>query len=334
MPKTEAKRKAAAPVSPSATKNKVAAMGKPQASRKKKAISEDMPIAKRADPHICYQLSVQNTEHEVDMLSKTFKRYRKRKALSLKEDFCGTAILCADWVKSDPKRSATGLDIDASVLRWGIEHNMSVINEPGNRVKLLQQNVLDSTGERFDIVVGFNFSYWLFEKRAQMKRYLSTAYEQLEDDGMLFLDFYGGWEAQEPMEEPREISVPKHLRKAEEPGPDATLEERFNWEAGLVGVKKFTYVWDQNTFNPITNSAMNYIHFRFNDGSSLERAFSYSWRLWNVVEIRELLDEVGFARTEVLWEESDEEDEGTGEFSPAKKVDNDPGWLAYIVALK
>lgn len=320
MPKTAEKRKKSAPEDK-----------KHKDKHKKKKLPE---LAKRVDPHIAYQLSVQNTEHEVEMLDATFRKYRKRKALSLKEDFCGTALLCADWVKSDPKRTATGLDIDGSVLRWGIEHNMEPINEPGDRVKLLQQDVMDHTGELFDIVVGFNFSYWIFQKRAQMKRYLTGAFEQLKSDGIFLLDFYGGWEAQQPMEEPRDIPVPDQYRYAEEPGPNATGEERFNWEAGLAGVKKFTYVWDQNTFNPIDNSATNYIHFRFGDGSKQERAFSYTWRLWTLVEIQELLEEVGFSRTIVLWEEEDEDGEGSGEYNPQQIVENDPGWLAYIVALR
>ena len=39
--------------------------------------------------------------------------------------------------------------------------------------------------------------------------------------------------------------------------------------------KHFTYIWDQNLYNPITSEVVNYIHFTFPDGSKIKRAFTY-----------------------------------------------------------
>lgn len=260
--------------------------------------------AANADPYVLYQLSVQNASHETEFLAKVFKKVRARPALRLREDFCGTALLCAEWVKGAKNRTAVGVDLDPTPLAWGTEHNFAPMGADANRVTLKQCNVLDVREGGFDIAVAFNFSYWIFKRRAEMLAYFKAVYASLGAEGIFMLDCYGGWEAQQEVEEPRKIA------------------------AG------FTYVWHQESFNPIDNSAVNHIHFRFKDGTSLERAFSYSWRLWHLVEVQELLIEAGFREAKVYWEDEDEDREGTGVFRPRKTAQNDPGWIAYVVGVK
>jgi hypothetical protein len=78
-----------------------------------------------------------------------------------------------------------------------------------------------------------------------------------------------------------------------------------------------------------------HIHFKFPDGSRLKRAFSYEWRLWTLPELRDLLDEVGFSRTTVYWEGTDEETgEGNGIYEPAESGAADAGWICYLAAEK
>ena len=43
----------------------------------------------------------------------------------LREDFCGTALICAVWCRGDCRRTATGLDIDRDALEWGCRENGS-----------------------------------------------------------------------------------------------------------------------------------------------------------------------------------------------------------------
>ena len=81
--------------------------------------------AETADRHSLYQESVQCPEHEVELLTRLFKRHTGRPPVTLREDFCGTALLCAEWIHSDPARSATGIDLDADVLSWGHKHNLA-----------------------------------------------------------------------------------------------------------------------------------------------------------------------------------------------------------------
>lgn len=278
--------------------------GKDKKSKKAKSKKKSPYTAATADKYVLYQLSVQAPDHEVEFIDEVFRKRRKRIATSLREDFCGTALLCSEWVKSGSARSAVGIDIDPEPLEWGSENNIAPLGDAASRVSLLQENVLNVHEGNFDVAVGFNFSYWLFQKRQQMRHYFEVVRSSLCDDGIFFLDFYGGWQAEEPMEEPRDVEG------------------------------KFEYVWDQADYNPIDSSAQNYIHFRFKDGTEMERAFEYEWRLWTIIEIRELLEEAGFRRSLVYWEEEDENGDETGEYSPREEAENHPGWLAYIIAEK
>jgi hypothetical protein len=126
----------------------------------------------------------------------------------------------------------------------------------------------------------------------------------LLDDGIFFLDAYGGYDAPRELQEERECDG-------------------------------FTYIWDQESFNPIDSLMTCHIHFEFPDKSRMERAFTYHWRLWTLPEIRELLAEAGFTEVTVYWEGTDEDsNEGNGIYEPTQKGDADPGWVCYIVAEK
>jgi SAM-dependent methyltransferase len=258
---------------------------------------------KNSDKHVLYQLSVQDPDFEVRFLARTFKKIRNRDALSLREDFCGTALFAGTWVKKNKQRTALGIDIDQGVLDWGIEHNLGPIGEPGNRLELRCANVLDPVKQRFDVCCAFNFSYWCFEQRALMIDYFKGVRRSLVRDGLFFLDAYGGYESHQPeLEEPRKID------------------------------EGFTYVWHQDKVDPINNHIENHIHFHFKDGTRWRKAFSYSWRFWSLLEIQEMLLEAGFRHAEVYWEDADEDGGGTCVYRPRKVVVNEASWVAYIVA--
>ncbi|HXK19786.1 MAG TPA: hypothetical protein VNG33_18370, partial [Polyangiaceae bacterium] len=238
-------------------------------ARRKRTAKKSRFTAKTADKHVLYQLSVQATETEVEFLNGWFTKIRGRKPLSLREDFCGTALLCAEWVKSSKERSATGLDIDRGVLSWGEKHNLAPLGEARERITLLRQDVRAKVKQKHDIICAFNFSYWIFKTREAMKDYFVRIKSGLAKGGLFFLDAYGGWESHEPMKEHRKI------------------------RAG------FTYVWDQNSFDAITHDVTNFIHFEFADGSKLPKAFRYDWRFWSMPELQELLAEAGFSKVHV-----------------------------------
>ena len=265
-------------------------------------------LAELSDRHRLYELSVQCPEAEVDFVDATFKRLRGRWAELLREDFCGTASVCCEWVRRRRKNRAIGVDLDPEVLAWGREHNLSALTSAERaRVDLRQQNVLTSRSEPVDVVLAMNFSYWLLQDRKLLLRYFKKLHKVLKEDGIFFLDAYGGYDSHREIREKR------------------TIDD---------GAKGFTYVWDQAQFDPITHNMICHISFRFPDGSKMDKAFSYDWRLWTLPEVRDLLEEAGFARVTAYWQGWDEHGEPDGDFKPADRGVADAGWICYLTAEK
>jgi hypothetical protein len=260
-------------------------------------------MAEQADRHHLYQQAVQDVETEIEFVAATWQDLRSRPARLLREDFCGTANTCCEWIRRDPEHFAIGIDRDGAVLEWGRAHNLGRLPEPQrSRIQLLQDDVRSTRPGLADIVLAMNFSYYLFKSRAELRSYFGNVRAGLQPDGMFFLDAYGGYEAPMELKESRECDG-------------------------------FTYVWEQATFNPIDSCMTCLIHFEFPDGSKLENAFEYHWRLWTLPEITEVLLEAGFAQAQVYWEGTDEETkEGDGIYTPALIGDADPGWVCYVVA--
>ncbi len=255
--------------------------------------------ASTADKHRLYEQSVQDPTHEIAFIDRVFQRAHKRRPRTLREDFCGTGLLCREWVESGKERSATGVDLDADVLAWSERNNRAPLGRAAERLRLLRQDVLAGTSETFDVVVALNFSYWIFKDRERLRAYFARALEGVGKDGLFILDAYGGLEAQDILTEERQV-------------------------AG------FKYIWDQAEFNPIDHAVTNHIHFEFRDGTRLDRAFTYEWRFWSLPELQELLREAGFREVEVHWDVAADDDSSV--YRVRKKAANQPGWLAFITA--
>jgi len=265
-------------------------------------------LADEADRYRCYELSVQCAEADVDFIDQNFRRLRGRDARLLREDFCGTASVCCEWVERRRTNRAVGVDIDPEVLDWARTHNLSALTAHATeRVCLVQEDVLRVDGTSPDVVAALNFSYWLLKERRAIKRYFERVHRLLKDDGVFFLDAYGGYDSFRVI----------------------TQERAVEGDAG-----DFTYVWEQEKYDPITGRQVCHIHFAFPDGSRMDRAFSYDWRLWTLPEIRELLDEVGFGRVTCYWQGWDQEGNPDGIFTPTEEGEPDAGWIAYLTAEK
>lgn len=265
-------------------------------------------MAEQADAHQLYEMSVQCAEAEIDFVDATFQQLRKRKARLLREDFCGTANVCCEWVKRRRSNRAIGIDLDPQVLEWGQLNNLpSLTQAQQKRIELQCRNVLKAKTEAPDIISAMNFSYWLFMDRKHLKRYFRGVRKALAEDGILFMDAYGGYDSFRVIAEEREI-------------------EARGW--------KFTYIWDQESYDPISGRLVCHIHFAFPDGSRLNKAFRYEWRLWTLPEIRDLLQEVGFDRVTVYWQGWDEDGEPDGDFQPAEAGEPEAGWICYLTAEK
>ena len=159
-------------------------------------------MADRADIHELYEESVQNVANEVEFLSRTFREVAGRTGYLFREDFCGTASLACEWAKQGPEFSAIGVDIDPSVLDWGRNNRVGRLDTADQtRVSLIESNVLTVETPKVDLLAAFNFSYWIFEERATMLNYFRRCFDALKDDGVLFLDMFGGAESFEETKE-------------------------------------------------------------------------------------------------------------------------------------
>lgn len=272
-----------------------------------------VPTRANSDRHILYERSVQHVDSEIDFLDKWFTKYRGRKASTLREDFCGTAAAACEWVRRRPTNVAAALDLHAPTLAWARRHNLSKLPEEArSRVHLFQRDVTDPGSEpglvrRVDIVEAMNFSWQVFHTRDALRNYFRSVHSSLVDDGVFFMDFYGG--------------------------SDATVEctERRRIGGARTG---FTYVWDQHTYEPLSGMMQCYIHFEFRQGPAWRRAFSYYWRVWTLPEVRELLAEAGFRTVTVFWEGDDAKGSGNGIFRPVTRGEACRAFISYITAQK
>jgi hypothetical protein len=268
--------------------------------------------AATADRHELYELSVQDPPSEVEFITRSFKKLRGRKPMSIREDFCGTAVFSLAWAKSDPKRVATGVDLDQDTLQWSLEQRIRPAGgDLEQRVILRNANVLDSGVPPVDVAVGFNFSYWCFDTRESLRGYFEAARAGLVPGGILYLDACGGTEVAMQNVDEREVVDDRGVINDGEP---------------------FTYCWEQVDYNPITAHMDCAIHFEFEDGSRIDNAFTYSWRLWTLAELHELLLEAGFTKVRIWAEVEDRHGDGTGDYHEIDALDNEGSWWVYISA--
>ena len=182
------------------------------------------------------------------------------------------------------------------------EHRVAKLaNDAQARLELMQADVRTVETPQVDIAAAFNFSYFIFKERAELRDYFASLRASLNDDGLLFLDAFGGPDGMTPQKEKT-----KH--------------------------KGFTYVWDQAEYEPVTGRILCHIHFKFPDGSRLKKAFTYDWRLYSLPELHDILLEAGFSKVRVYWEGEDEDGEPSGEYTESATGDADPAWVSYIIA--
>lgn len=270
----------------------------------KKSKSRNQKKKKKGPPttdrHKLYEMAVQCPEADVEFFDRVYSKKNGRLPKSLKEDFCGTATLAAEWVKTRPDNTVIGVDLDAPTLEWARQHNIDPLGPDAERVTLLDANVLDVREPKVDVVAAFNFSYNIFKTRDELRTYFENVRASLAPGAVFVMDVHGGWESQ----------------------MEVTDKTRYDG---------FTYVWEQDHYDPISNHCRYHIHFRFHDGGGIKRAFTYEWRLWTIPELRELLAEAGFAGSDVYWEGVDDDGEGDGDFRRVVEAKNCAGWNALIV---
>ena len=137
--------------------------------------------AATADPHELYQIAVQSPEADLAFLRRVYARKNVRPPRHLREDFCGTALLCATWA-----RHAIIGDLVALTL-------------------LHPKDVRARSHRKPDIRVAQNFSYWIFRERSELLGYFRAARTDLARGGIFAIDVYGGPDAAEEIRDRRVV---------------------------------------------------------------------------------------------------------------------------------
>ncbi|XP_050215194.1 uncharacterized protein LOC126666231 isoform X2 [Mercurialis annua] len=280
---------------------------------------------------LLYQQSVQSPKGDISYLHKFFLMYvGGRSPLHFQEDFCGTAFLSTEWLRSDPRRTAVGVDLDLEALNWCMENNINKVGADGySRISLFHGNVLQPHEAELlsnkclkenvqlparDIVCAFNYSCCCLHRRADLVLYFKHVLDSLSKSGGIFaMDLYGG------------SSSEGKLR----------LQRRF---------PNFTYIWEQAEFNIIERKTRISLHFNLpKQQKKIRHAFSYTWRLWSLPEIRDCLEEAGFKSIHFWLREMPDSEEnrniegfGAGrdiKYEEVETFEQVDSWNAYIVAV-
>lgn len=261
-------------------------------------------MSKHFDKYRYYIDSVQAPEVDTDFFIEVYKEHRRSTPKILREDFCGTFIVCAEWVKKGRDFIAHGVDLDLDPIRWGQENILPKLKPAQQeRIHIHQMNVMDPKIPHADVIAAQNFSFFLFKKRDDLKNYFQNCYNSLHKNGVLITDCFGGMACFEPNEE-------------------ETI------------YKKYSYYWDQDSYDPITQEATFHIHFKLKGEKKREKVFVYDWRMWGPREIQEVMEEVGFSKSHVYWEGTTKSGEGNGNFQIRKNAEHCDSWIAYVVGLK
>jgi hypothetical protein len=119
---------------------------------REKWVTESTTLARQADKHACYAQSVQSPRHEINtliafyqhMVQQSDGHHAAREPVRFREDFCGTALLCREWLKrGGPNREAIGVDLDAQVLDYA--RRVTFQDQQDNaRLRLVHADVLSN----------------------------------------------------------------------------------------------------------------------------------------------------------------------------------------------
>ncbi|KAF0919886.1 hypothetical protein E2562_032164 [Oryza meyeriana var. granulata] len=248
-----------------------------------------------------YQLSVQSPKGDISYLQKFFLIYvGGRVPLHLQEDFCGTALLSTEWLRTDARRTAVGLDLDLESLEWCLGNNLSKIGADGySRILLFHGNVLQPNGARLvkqkisDIMQNLHVNNDNGSLASKICDQSDPASSQLPANStMLDVDF----PARDIICAFNYSCCCLHRRK------DLVLyfKHAFNALSKRGGIfvvdvyggtsserklrlqrrfPSFTYFWEQEEFDIISRQTRISLHFQAGKKQMLRHAFTYHWRL-------------------------------------------------------
>ena len=258
------------------------------------------PLKATPDKFDLYQRSVQ-IEEGAAFLSHRFRLLTGRPLRYLREDFCGTAFNCCQFVKLHQKNRAIGVDLDESALRWCQSHNFSRLNESRwERITLIKGNVLTVETPRVEMIAALNHSYAILKKRSDLLAYFTNARKSLVKSGVMLLDHLGGAEL-----------LTGCIRKRR--------------------VDDFIYISEWSAVDPITHDLTIKISYSIKGRPLMRNVFVYGFRLWSLPELQEILAEAGFRNVNVVWECRFSNDVVTFRKAAHGYAYNPQDWYAIVV---
>lgn len=258
-----------------------------------------------------YTAAAQHAEADLDFARRIYRRANGAEPRRLREDFCGTACLSCAWVKGGAAREAWGVDFDPLPLAWGDRHVRRALGVDAARVHLVRGDVRRARTPAADVLLALNFSYCVFKEREALRGYLRRARAALAPKGLAVLDIFGGTGA---ITATREHGMFRNAR-----GPDGSR------------LPAFRFTWEHAHYDAVTNHVLCHMHFEIPGVRKYRKAFTYDWRLWTIPELRELMAEAGFRRSEVYTHGWTKGGLSNGVYRRATRFDNEIGWLAYVV---
>ncbi len=249
----------------------------------------------KMDKYDLYLRAVQDPPAMSDFLEGVYRDVNRRAPKTLREDFSGAFALTCDWASRAADRHGIAVDNDPAPLKYGTQHYLARLDQADRkRVKVLKAYVQSPKLPHADIVASLNFSYGIFKTRPELMKYLKQVRSKLNPNGLVVLDCLGGIEISPQM-------------------------------SSTTQLEGFVYTWEQEDFNPLTREAKFAIHFQPDGERVRKRVFTYDWRMWTPLELREILADVGFKRTYLYWQ-------GYGRCESVP--DNSQAWVAYVVGRK
>lgn len=255
------------------------------------------------DKYQVYTEVVQSPGHDARFLRGLYTKLVGHKPVTLREDFCGTHALARAWVELGSEMRGIGIEIDPEPIQYGKERDSAALSQGQlKRLNIVEASVLSPGLPKADIICAFNFSYFCFHSREVLLKYFKRVRVSLNKSGIFVLDIFGGTQHGAPSCDTKRL-----------PG--------------------MRYEFQQEFFDPISNSTRFYLNFYPRGQKAQKKAFTYDWRMWSIPEVRDILKDAGFKTSTVYWEGTAKNGRGSGRYHPREKGESCQVWTAYIVAL-
>jgi SAM-dependent methyltransferase len=234
------------------------------------------------DRHYFYAAAVQNPKEDLRVVRGLYELRHNRPLHTVREDFCGTALIASEWVGQSREHHAWAVDLDPGVIEWGRSHYAPRLGAAARRLSHECADALTWHGPRVQATFAFNTSYSCFKSRPLLREYFENVRRGLEPGGLFVLDATGGTDVQKTIMFRRRV-------------PASTAFDG-------TRIPEFTYVLDQETYDPETNETIFNLSFHRLGRPLYRRAFRYDYRHWQLPELKELLVEAGFRDVAVYAE--------------------------------